>query len=260
MHEEHIHNVPHRSGDFFSLIPSKQAFWLGFITAIFALCTIGFIILGSKLISGNGFSIATGKSAQANAPAGSVVTQPSPEPTTIPAEAVSAVTKDDHIRGNKDAKITIVEYSDFECPFCGQFHPTMQQVMDEYGDDVRWVYRHFPLSFHPNAEPAANAAECAGAQGKFWEFADELFANQSKLSESFYKELAGQLGLNASKFESCLSSGKYLDKVRAQSQDGAAAGVTGTPGSFIIGPDDTAIPVRGALPFSSIQSAIDSLL
>lgn len=98
----------------------------------------------------------------------------SPDPT---AANMPAVTNDDHIRGNKDARIKLVEYSDFECPFCQRFHPTMQQVMDKYGDQVAWVYRHFPLSFHPEAQKAAEASECVAANGgDFWDYADTLFS------------------------------------------------------------------------------------
>ena len=104
------------------------------------------------------------------------------------------------------------------------------------------------------------AAECAGEQGKFWEFADDLFENQEQLGSTFYSSLQAKHGLNKSKFDTCISSGKYLDKIRAQAQSGGAAGVTGTPGSFIIGADGTAIPIKGALPYESVASAIDEVL
>ena len=252
-------NTPFKQQSFYDLLSGKNAFWLGFVTAILVLGTLGFIILGSRLMGGTlSLGVAKGNAAYAVqddlADAGAAAV-PQPEPT-----AVAAVSDDDHVRGNKDAKVTIIEYSDFECPFCGSFHPTMQQVMAQYGDKVRWVYRHFPLSFHPSAGPAANAAECASEQGKFWEYADELFANQQSLSDTFYKQLATNVGLNVTNWESCYTASKYENKIQLQAQEGANAGVTGTPGSFIIDENGNAIPIKGALPFSSVSAAIDQML
>ena len=170
------------------------------------------------------------------------------------------MTDDDHSRGPKDAAVTIVEYSDFECPFCGRFHPTLQQAMSEYEGKVRWVYRHFPLSFHPNAQPAANASECAAEQGKFWEFADNIYGNQEKINDAYYKTVVTSLGLNVSKWEDCYTTKKYDSKIQSQATAGGAAGVNGTPGSFIIGKDGKAIPIQGALPYESVKAAIDQVL
>ena len=103
-------------------------------------------------------------------------------PTEQPKVPMKISADDDPVMGDPDAPITIIEFSDFQCPFCEKFHPTSQQVLQEYGDDVRWVYRHFPLdSIHPRARPSAMASECADEQGKFWEFANTLFANQSRI-------------------------------------------------------------------------------
>ena len=250
---------PQTKNLFDSLHP-KQAFWLGFTTAILALGTLGFILLGSCVLGGDCSIESLGssdsvKSAAAAAPTAAAEAVPAPTATGVP-----AVTQADHIRGNEDAPITIIEYSDFECPFCSRFHPTMQQVMEEYDGKVRWIYRHFPLSFHPQALPAANAAECAAEQDKFWEYADELFANQASLGDDFYAKLAGDLGLNVSKWQECYDSDKYQDVIQAQAQTGASAGVSGTPGSFVIDQDGNAIPIKGALPFSSVVAAIDSVL
>ncbi|MBM5789622.1 DsbA family protein [Candidatus Parcubacteria bacterium] len=245
---------PAKPQSFFDLLNGKNGFWLGFVTAILVLGTLGFLILGSKLM-GNDLLFGSARSGDSYA-----VNDAAVAPDTIPTEAVPVVTDDDHIRGDKNAPVTIIEYSDFECPFCQTFHPTMQQVMENYSGKVRWVYRHFPLSFHQQAQPSANAAECAGEQNQFWDYADELFANQSSLGESYYKQLAGDLGLNVSKWETCYDGLKYESKIQSQSQGGAAAGVTGTPGSFIIDQDGNAVPIKGALPYSSISAAIDQLL
>jgi protein-disulfide isomerase len=240
-------------------LPSRQAFWLGFITAILSLCTLGFILLGSMMLNGSSFNFAAVEAADEDGGAAAVAVADT-EPTTV--TGVPVVDEDDYIRGNVDAPITIIEYSDFECPFCQRFHPTVQQVLDEYGDQVRWVYRHFPLSFHANAESAALAAECAGEQGNdfFWEVGDLLFENMDSLGESTYQEIAAEVGLNVSDWQTCYDEERYISKIRTQAQEGGAAGVTGTPGSFIVDADGNAIPLKGALPYSSVSAAIDSLL
>ncbi|MDP3900954.1 MAG: DsbA family protein [bacterium] len=172
------------------------------------------------------------------------------------------VTDQDHIRGNSSAEVTIIEYSDLECPFCKQFHPTMQQVLSEYGDKVRWVYRHFPLDqIHSRADKEAEAAECAGEQGGnegFWQYVDRVFEvtpSNNNLDPALLPQVAEDLGLNRSAFETCLSSGKYAQHVEDDYQSGVTAGVTGTPGSFVNG-----TIVRGALPFDQLKTIIDQEL
>src|SRR3989338_1358113 len=125
-----------------------------------------------------------------------------------------------HLRGSKDAPVKLVEYSDFECPYCKRHHPTLKQILAEYGDKVSLEYKHFPLSFHPNAQKAAEASECAGEQGKFWEFHDAIFEDQVALGVTQYQQWAASTGLNTSKFNDCLDSGKYATKVQAESQEG----------------------------------------
>lgn len=168
---------------------------------------------------------------------------------------LAGLSDNDHILGNKDAKVVIIEYSDFECPFCERHHPTMQQIVDEYGDDVAWVYRHFPLSFHPEAKPSALASECASEQGKFWEYADELFANQDKLGDEYYTELASELGLNAKEFSDCYDNEEYASVVTEQTASGRTAGVSGTPATFVNGQ-----LVSGAVPFETFKEMIDAEL
>lgn len=182
---------------------------------------------------------------------------------TAPAVAgkLEAVSDTDHVRGDlSKAKVVLVEYSDFQCPYCSKHHPTMEQVMEEYGDDVAWVYRHFPLSFHANAEPSAIASECAAAQGKFWEFADAMFDGQTKLSgtleaaETFMSDTAKSIGLNVSEYEKCYSAGDTT-AVDDDTASGKTAGVSGTPATFING-----TLVSGAVPFSSMKKIIDDAL
>lgn len=173
------------------------------------------------------------------------------------AGTLAPVTGDEHIKGGDlaSAKVVLVEYSDFECPFCERHHPSMQQLLDDYGDDVVWVYRHFPLSFHPEARPAALAAECAAEQDKFWEYGDELFANQDKLGDDYFLELAGDLGLNKNQFSDCYESEKYSDKIDEQYAGGVAAGVTGTPATFINGQ-----LVSGAVPYATLSEIVESII
>lgn len=175
---------------------------------------------------------------------------------TPSAPAQLTITGEDHIRGNKNAPVVMVEFSDLECPFCGRHHPTLQSIMNKYGDKVAWVYKHYPLSFHPQAMPAALASECAAEQDKFWEFTDAVFAEQPRLSEpTFIKEVAQKLKLNISKFDSCISSEKYKDKILAQQQEGVSNGVDGTPATFINGR-----LVSGAVPEANLTQIIDAAL
>lgn len=172
------------------------------------------------------------------------------------------VSDSDHIRGNANAQVTIVEYSDLECPFCKRFHETMKQVLAEYGDKVRWVYKHFPLDqIHPKADKEAEAAECAGEQGgnnAFWAYVDRIFEvtpSNNGLDPALLPQIAQDFGLDKDKFESCLASGRYAEFVEAQFQEGMRLGVNGTPGSFVNGE-----PVRGAIPFEALKGIIDAQL
>lgn len=162
---------------------------------------------------------------------------------------------DDHIRGDKNAPITIIEYSDFQCSYCTRFHETMNQVMNNYDGKVRWVYRHYPISTHLYASKAAEASECAAAQGKFWEYNDALFKNQEDIENGIFNQLAKEIGLNSNSFEQCLDSGKYKEKVETDHREGKSLGVTGTPGNFINGKK-----LRGAMPYEMLKDEIDQLL
>lgn len=240
-------------------LSQMQLFVGGIVAGILVLCTIGFFVLLGMMLNGEGFGSGSNAWGSGNgAPSANVANNQQP---SVPANiTVAPVTKDDHVIGAKNAKVTIVEYSDFECPFCGNFYPTMKQIIENYGDQVRVVYRHFPLSFHPQAQPAAEASECAAEQGKFWEFHDGLFEGQTKLSASFYKELAQNLKLNMNKFNDCVSSGKYRQKVLDQAASGDAAGVQGTPHTILIGEDGQMVPVSGAMPYASVEASLKQLL
>lgn len=154
-----------------------------------------------------------------------------------------------------DGVVTIVEYSDFECPFCARALPTLEQVKNTYGDMVVIEYKHFPLSFHPNAQKAAEASECARDQGEFWPYHDILFANQDALTVPDLKGYAADLGLDTNTFNSCLDSGEKAGIVAADMAEGRAFGVTGTP-AFNIGGE----LLVGAQPFSAFKEIIDRKL
>ena len=178
-----------------------------------------------------------------------------------PSEPIDVSIDDDAIKGDKDAPVTIVEFSDFECPFCGRFsRDTLPQIMAEYVDTgkARFIYRDFPLSFHRNAKAAAVAAECAheaGGDEAYFAYHDKLYENQTMFSVENFKAWAVELGLNASQFNECLDSEKYGEEVDKDFADGQSYGVTGTPAFFINGRK-----VSGAQPFSVFQTIIDEEL
>lgn len=179
------------------------------------------------------------------------------------AENVKPVTKDDHIRGDINSPIKIVEFSDLECPFCKRFHETMQQVMAEYDGKVAWVYRHFPLeSIHANARSAAEASECVnglGGNDMFWAYTDSLFETR-KLDKTSLVLAAVSLGLDKQRFEECLNSRKYSDIVSSHLADATNSGGRGTPHSIIIGPDGKKAVISGAQPYSNVKQIIDLIL
>ncbi len=197
-----------------------------------------------------------------------VAPTPSAAPTPSPAPAPTANAEDlpeidfdrDHIRGPEDATVFLVEYSDIECPFCARHHATAQELVDS-NDDVAWVYRHFPLQFHPNATPLAEASECVWEQGgnePFWDFIDLVFeqgADAAKIAE-----YADTVGVDGSAVQDCVDAGTYADYVADQMAGGSAAGVTGTPGNVLINIDSgEARLVSGAQPVSAFQAAVDDL-
>jgi protein-disulfide isomerase len=155
-------------------------------------------------------------------------------------------------RGPAGAPVTIVEFSDFQCPYCGREVPVIDRLMKEYDGKVRLVFRHFPLDFHPFAEKAAEAAVCAAEQGKFWELHDKMFSNQQKLAVDDLKGYAKSVGVDAAKFDKCLDSGEKKPQIDADQKAGTEAGVNGTPAFFING-----IFINGAQPYEQIKQTVD---
>jgi len=159
------------------------------------------------------------------------------------------------VEGNKNAKVTIVEFSDFQCPFCSRVFPTIQRIKKEYGDQVRIAYKHLPLDFHTKAQPAARAAIAAGKQGKFWEMHDKIFQNQKVMSPAKYEEWAAEMGLDVAQFKKDMASPEVQKQIDADKMQAAQLGVTGTPSFFING-----YFLSGAQPFEAFKVAIDKQL
>lgn len=180
------------------------------------------------------------------------------------ATVVEPVSDEDNVFGSKDAPVTLIEYSDYQCPYCVKHYPTMKKVIADYQGKVRWVFRHYPLPFHQAAKKASEAAEAAGAQGKFWEYSDKLIENSSAdgtgLQEKDLIEYAKDLGLDMQKFQDDLSSGKYADKVEKDLKSGEKAGVKGTPATFLIGKNGETEVISGALPYDQLKTKIDKVL
>jgi protein-disulfide isomerase len=181
-------------------------------------------------------------------------------------EVAEVTVDDDPVLGNPDAPVTIIEFSDYQCPFCRVFwKDTLPLIIGEYVADgrVKIVYRDFPLSSHPMAIPYAEAAECAGDQDRYWEMHDIIFGEQEKLADGLIESLTIEdlsnateaLEMDKEEFDTCMEEHKYLDEIRKDFEDGDAAGVTGTPSFFINGER-----VVGALPFEAFQTIIEEKL
>lgn len=165
------------------------------------------------------------------------------------------VAADGPSKGSQTAKVTIVEFSDFQCPYCSRGRTVMDEVAKKYGDKVRIVFRDFPLNFHDKAQKAAEAGHCAQDQGKFWQMHDWMFDNQDKLDLEALKTGARGLGLDGAKFDQCLTSGQHAEQVKKHMKDGQKVGVSGTPAFFING-----VMLSGAQPFEKFKTEIDRAL
>lgn len=166
------------------------------------------------------------------------------------------ISKDEVIRGNEDAEITIIEYSDFDCPFCARFHNTMKELISE-NNNIKWVYRHFPLSFHPNAEKKAVAVECAKEQGKYWESVDLLLEKRTPVAG--IPNAFAELGIDKVEFEDCFNNNKTLPTVKSHVKNVIELGGRGTPFSVIIDKNGNATPVSGAVPLPNLKAQINAL-
>jgi len=255
-----------REQGFLSNMSPKGAFFLGLGGALVLFFVVGFFVLLGIVLKGGGGTFAkrnvvpAAPAAPVAPAAGGVADQ------GVSAEGMAPITDADWLKGDPNAKVTIVEYSDLECPFCKRHHPILEQLVAEYDGQVNWVYRHFPLTnLHSKAQKEAEATECAGELGGnsgFWKFTDRLIevtpANNG-LDEAELPKIAEYAGLNISRFEECLDSGRMAAKVQEDLNDATAAGGTGTPYNIIVSGDQK-IPVSGAVPIESLKQVIDSLL
>lgn len=186
-----------------------------------------------------------------------------------PPDVVVAVTGHP-TRGSRDARLTLVEFSDYECPFCGRyFRETLPQIERDYVQTgkIRYVFRNFPLeAIHKEAFKAAQAADCAGEQGRYWEMHDRLFSHQDALAPENLPDHAREVGLDVASFRRCLDSGRYAAAIRQDLTDGQRAGVRGTPSFFfgVAAPDGTTVKalrrITGAVPYAAFKETIDGLL
>lgn len=224
-----------------------------------AVVLIGFAMVAAALYFSGGFG---------GAPAAQPVANEEQAREVAEAGPIRPVDENDHILGNPNAPIVIVEYSDFDCPFCKNFHETMNNVMADYGStgQVAWVYRHFPLEqLHPNAPGIALASECvadlAGNEG-FWTFADLVFGERSTNAPTNVTKLteyATEAGADAAAFDSCVADARFAAEVTEDFQDGVNAGVRGTPYSLVL-VGGQQIVINGAQPYNNVKQTLDALL
>lgn len=177
---------------------------------------------------------------------------------------VLPVDQQDHVLGPKNPDVYLIEYSDYQCPFCTRFHDTVTELLKEYDGRVAWVYRHFPLdSLHPEARPAALASECIaefGGEDAFWSFTDSTFAAGNNLNEALYKKLAKDLGIDDAAFSECLASNKYNDRIQRDLENVIDLGGQGTPFTVLLTKDGQSLSFSGALPIDRVRTLVDRAL
>lgn len=228
------------------MVPQNQSQIAG------AILIVGILIAGAILLRGN---MPTKQAENTN------------NPNKQANAELPPVSASDHIIGNASAKVVIVEYSDTECPFCKVFHNTLHDIVAENNGQVAWVYRHWPIdSLHPKAFHEAEATECAYEQGgneMFWKYIDEVFArteSNNKLDVAELPKIAADLKLDVVKFNTCLESGKFADKINTQIMEAQNAGARGTPASFIVVNGKVVSTIPGAMSKAKLQAQLDTLL
>jgi protein-disulfide isomerase len=212
------------------------------------------IIIIAIILSGGNDTTAQGNTSAGNIKA----------PNTQTIKGLRLPSTDDHIQGDINAPVTIIEFSDFECPFCSRLHPTLEKLTSDFPEKVSWVYRHFPLTqIHSTARSAAIASECVadlGGNDSFWEFTSTLFQNQRSLGDDLYSETAANLGINIDEFNICMKDKSVAQEVDTDLKEATSSGGRGTPFSIAVSEDGRMIPFSGALPYEQILTIIDSLI
>ena len=256
-HGEH-HQIKHENSDVVTI--NKLTIWksvsamLGFLL-ILSTFTGGFGTGDSSTVNNN---VKEAQPAQAAQPRQADPSRAAQEVPSAPSIDMDALIGDDAIKGDVNAPVTIIEWSDFECPFCTRFYTqTLGQIEKEYisTGKVKFIYKDFPLNFHANAQKAAEAAECAGEQEKYWEMHDKLFEEGVSGGVESFKQFASDIGLNTAEFNDCLDSGEMASEVQKDFSEGSSLGISGTPGFIINGK-----PVSGAQPFEVFKQIIDGEL
>lgn len=239
-----------------------SAFQLNQQTILVIGLMIASFFIGSLYTKNQYLEKATGTPVQAVVPQ-----QANQQAAQAPSGKIKDVSNDERIRGNINAKVTLVEYSDFECPFCKSFHPITQELLKTYGDKIRLVFRDYPLPFHANAQKEAEAGRCIaelGGNDSFWKYADKIFDRTTSNGTGFaltdLGPLAVEVGVNQQSFQQCLDSGKYAKNVKDEMAEGNAAGVNGTPTSFIIDSKGKTQMLVGAQPVDAFKTVIDQVL
>jgi protein-disulfide isomerase len=237
--------------------------WAASVSGIIAALILGgSVVYGSSLVSNavmetaerlEGMRVAMGemKDAMGQAPTARAAA-PAPSRGPDPNRRYEIAVNGAPVRGAEKAMVTIIEFSDFQCPFCGRVSPTLDQVIDEYGEQVQIAFKHLPLHFHAKAPAAHAASVAADKQGKFWEMHDKIFENQAQMSEAKYVEWAGELGLDVERFKRDVASAEVKKIIEDDKQEAAKLGVTGTPSFFINGRF-----LSGAQPYSAFKAAIE---
>ncbi len=250
--------VPPPNPSLFAGASPKLTFIIGVVVGIAVVSLVGFP-------AASFYAFGSSRGTQATAAATPPVVQAPTGPDQPPAPLAKADIKlkpSDYVRGEANAPVTIVSYTDLECPFCKRFHPSLLQALQEYQGKVKLVFRNFPLSFHQNAQKESEAAECVGklgGAGKFWSFVDKIFerttSNGTGFALSDLPKLAKEVGISESRFSTCLDQGEMTSKVQTDLSEGAGYGVGGTPTSFVNG-----TPLEGAVPYEQLKAAIDAAL
>lgn len=177
---------------------------------------------------------------------------------------ITKPTTSEHWKGSKDAAFVLVEYSDLECPFCKSAHPTLQKLLSDNEGKMAWVFRHYPLSFHPKAQKAAEAVECAADQGGndgFWKMTDAVYEKMPDLELTGMADLATSVGLDGSSLQTCMDSNKFAQKVKDQQAEGTKAGVQATPSNVIYNlKTDKTLLIEGALPYEQMKPQVEGFL
>lgn len=246
------------SDGIFSKLSPKSSFLAGLGAALTLFFVAGFFVLLVMVLKDDK-PVAV---APANNPADSAAVAGDTAPKDINIEPIG---EQDWVKGKRDAKISIIEFSDLECPFCKQFHPELEKLVQEYPNDVKWAYRHFDIGIHSKMPKEAEAAECVGELGgndKFWEYIGQIFTvspTNNGLDPAELPKIAKAIGINEKEFTDCLDSGKYAFKIQDQTRQAQAAGGQGTPYAVILAGDQK-IPVGGAVPYEQLKSFVDSVL